>query len=262
MAISVPSNRLRRSSLASLSSSTLRCNSLLTVCSSSLTDCASSREVSSSSLVDCSSSLIETSSSLADFSSSSAVSYSSTVDCSRSRVSRSSRSSCSFGGCWSSISAGSRRSGVERRADIAEHDQEQRLGVVIGQRLDRQIEELDAVVDLDLQPVAHDPAARLDRLAQRGAQVEPQPAPRHRDNIARRRAGRVFEIFAGAGREMHDLAVARHDDVRRRELLDDPALDDCRSGRPAWFLTASLVLDDRQPPAGQRQRQARDGRPT
>ena len=116
--------------------------------------------------------------------------------------------------------------GRQRTADIAKDDQEQRLGIVVGQRLDPQIQELDAVLDLDVQPWRIDRRAALDRLGQRRPQVQPQPAPRHRDDVAARRAGSVFEIFAGPRREMDDVAVARDDDMRRRELLDDPAFDD------------------------------------
>ncbi len=75
-----------------------------------------------------------------------------------------------------------------------------------------------------MQSLPYHPAAGLDCLVQRRAKVEPQPAPRHGDNVATWGAGRVFEVFSGTCREMHDVAVTRYDDMRRRELLDHPAL--------------------------------------
>ena len=107
VAISVLLSRLSMSLLARESSSTLVCNSALTVWSSSFIDCISSFEVVSSSLVDCSSSLVDCSSSLADRSSSCEVCISSWVARASPRTARSS--------CSSSASRGLRAAGFGGR---------------------------------------------------------------------------------------------------------------------------------------------------
>ena len=93
VATSLPVSRLRRSSLASANSTTLRSSWALIVLSSSLSDCNSSFEDSSSSLVACSSSLTLVTSSLAAVSSSLVVSYCSTVPRISSRAALNSSSS-------------------------------------------------------------------------------------------------------------------------------------------------------------------------
>ena len=168
VAICVLSNRLRRSLWARSSSSTFEFSSALTVCSSSLTDCSSSFEVSSSSLVDCSSSLIDCSSSLDDFSSSTAVSYSSIVDCSRSRVSRSSLLQLSGMFVWPSGRQTGIRVPVGGQLRPTSLNRTRNSGSVVRpEGLDRQVDELLAVVELHLERVrGHYACASCHRLAQ------------------------------------------------------------------------------------------------
>ena len=61
-------------------------------------------------------------------------------------------------------------------------------------------------------------SARLDRLAQRRAQVEAQTLARHRQEVPARRAERAPGTCR-SGRIMEDIALLVHDDMGRREPL-------------------------------------------
>ena len=111
---------------------------------------------------------------------------------------------------------------------------------MVGQRFDREVDDLDAILKFDADAGAAGRAAGLDGLGQRGAQIEAQSAAGHRHDVAARRSGRAFQILAGAVREVHDVAVARHDDMSRGELLDDPVFDDVPQRQ-------RRVISDRRP---------------
>jgi hypothetical protein len=54
---------------------------------------------------------------------------------------------------------------------------------------------------------------------------------------------------------MHDIAVARHNDVRRRELLDDPAFRDMPQRQTRLISNRRAELQQALPPIGDQQRQ-------
>ncbi len=110
---------------------------------------------------------------------------------------------------------------AQTRALIREHDEVHSLVLRVSvQRFDRQTENLHAAVfSLDRDAVARHRSARFDRFAEHRAQVEAETLARHREELARRDAGRGFQIFTGAAREVDDVAVARGSTLRRREPL-------------------------------------------
>ena len=225
VAMCVLAKMLRRSPLAA-SSCAMRCrSSIVRVESSSLTDCISSRLVESSSLVDCISSFIESSSSLAVW-------------------------SCSFDGLpivdgRLEVDPGPRRAlaRAARRPDrrssagppsprrggrvapLEDHQEHAGVAAELGHRADDQVDRPDGSCRLDHQAGARGRRARLDRLLDGPAQIEPQLGPRELEEVDGGRAGRLREVPARRAGEVEDLALLV-DDRRGRDVpLEQDALD-------------------------------------
>ncbi len=147
--------------------------------------------------------------------------------------------------------------GTQRCTDIAEDDQEQRFDIVVRQRFDDHVDDLGAVIELDVDAGAADHSPGFDRLGQGEAQIEPQPAPGHRHDIPGRGAGRAFQIFAGARREVNDVPVARHDDMSGGELLDNSAFDDMPQRQRIMVADRRLQFEQALPPRGYSHRYSR-----
>jgi hypothetical protein len=85
-----------------------------------------------------------------------------------------------------------------RRADVGEQHEEQRIGLVVAERLDREPGELHAVVHLDRDALAHRRAARLHGFLEGAAQFQAQPAARRGEQLPARHARRRLEVASGA----------------------------------------------------------------
>jgi hypothetical protein len=89
------------------------------------------------------------------------------------------------------------RFGAERQPNITEHNEEEGVEVILDQRLRRQRDHLDPIVDLHRYAFVDYWFPSLVRLAQSSAQIEPQALARLGKQLAGRRADGILEILSG-----------------------------------------------------------------
>ena len=126
------------------------------------------------------------------------------------------------------------------RALIGERDQQQRLAHrAFGQGFDGDADELHALlVDLDGESFARGGASAFQALAQKRAQVETKLPAGHRQQLARRRTGRGFQVLARAAGEIHHVAIAIDHDVRGSEAFQHLLVDRVPQRKPAQGMAA------------------------
>ena len=132
---------------------------------------------------------------------------------------------------------------------------------MLEQRFDRDGDDLHpAVFALHRHPGAQHRAAGLHRLAKQRAQVEPQSLPRHGQQLAVGQPRRSLQVFSGAGREIHHVAVAVHHDVWRGEAVQHLAMHRLPQREPARHGPARpAAARGRGPQIPHDQRQAHAG---
>ena len=247
--MSVLLSRFFMSLLARDSSSTLACNSVLTVWSSSFSDCISSLEVVSSSLVDCSSSLVDCSSSLADRSSSCEVCISSWV------VRDSARA------CWSSCSSSASRGaagvelcGVRRPALWRSTGAATSVKTIItnpaaapGSSSRWTVTSTHCLPPLvpTLSPRSDHGFLLPERFLEGAGQFVAQPFAGHGEDVPVGFAGGRFQIFAGPAADIEDVALVIDEHGGRGIMLQDQLI---RQGSGDW--PAVLVAGRASAPAG------------
>src|SRR5215831_17201639 len=128
------------------------------------------------------------------------------------------------------------------------------------ERLDCQIDELLAIVELDLDVLARNSCASFHRFTQGGSQVKPQTAPRHGKELTIGQAGRRLKIFAGARGKVEDIALRVHDNMRWRKPLDYARFNAAAqvADRPAGLLP-QLAAGRITPPLRHEKRKAHRG---